>query len=124
MDGISIVVWFILGIITTYIVEEKEKSRIQRYITSKGWMYIGMEYQLFRGWGDNRIFRAWFIDENSQIHEALFLSNFLKEVFMAEDKIIKFEKNTSNEIEKVIDIPTSLDEDMKRLNEQVKKLKK
>ena len=124
MDGISIVFWFILGIITTYIVEEKEKSRIQRHIVSKGWMYIGMEYQLFRGRGDNRIFRAWFIDENSQIHEALFLSNFFKEVFMADDKIIKFEKNTSNEIEKVIDIPTSLDEDMKQLNEQVKKLKK
>ncbi|MFT3893027.1 MAG: hypothetical protein QM730_15465 [Anaerolineales bacterium] len=122
MDGIWIV-WFILGVIATYFVEEAEKSRIQKHITSKGWMYVGMEYQLFRGLGDNRIFKAWFIDENSQIHEALFMSNFFKEVFMARDRVIRFEKNESNKVEKVIEVPTSLDHDMKLLNEKVRQLK-
>lgn len=122
MNATWFVVWFIIGILSTYLVERKEKIRIREFIEAQGWMFVAIEYELFKGFGDNRIFKAWFVDENNQLHEALFLSNFFKEVFISENRILKFEKNDETE-EEGFNLPTNLDGDMKTLREQVQKLK-
>jgi len=115
------VVWFIIGIFSTYLIERKEKSRIREHIEAQGWMFISIEYELFRGLGDNRIFKAWFVDEKNQLHEALFLSNFFKEVFISENKILNFEQRIEPKDGNFV-LQSNLDSEIKTLREQVQKL--
>lgn len=121
MNSTWFVVWFIVGILSTYLVEKREKSRIREFIESQGWMFISIDYELFRGIGDNRIFKAWFVDEQNQLHEALFLSNFFKEVFISENKILNFEKRIEPKDEEFL-LRSNLGDELKILREQVQRL--
>lgn len=114
--------YFVVLILVVYWAGERDKQRIRQYIEQGGWMFVGITYEKFEVWSEN-IYKAWFLDKDDQLHEALFIANFfMKAVFISEEKIIRYEKKAEKNVS--LPLTTPLDHEMKLLREKVQNLEK
>jgi len=122
IDLFVTLIWFATLILTVYLAGERDKHRIQEYIEQHEWMFVGTTYVRIGSRSAN-IYKAWYLDKDNQLHEALFIANFFKKaVFISEEKLIRYEmkeeKNAS------LPLSTPLDNEMKLLREKVQNLEK
>ena len=85
-------------------------------------MFVGITYVRLGARSAN-IYKAWFLDKDNQLHEALFIVNiFIKKVFISEEKMVHYEKKEEKNVS--LPLPIPLDHEMKLLREKVQNLEK
>ena len=98
-----------------------DQSRVREYVEARGGEFIDASWAPFGpGWfgeKSDRIYQVRYLDRDGNEHEAYAKTSMFTGVYLTEDRIVKYAKAPVDEVE-------SLEDENRRLREELKRLKR